>query len=763
MAAAVLAVAIGWLLSAALLGGKVLGPGDALYAAPPFSEVRPVERTANPVLTDAALLYHPHLFDARRQLHDGRLPMWHSLVGAGRPAGAQQAAPLHPLNWPAYVLPFWTSLGWIAALKLLVAGLGAFAFGRSRGLSPPAALLTAVAWGLGLPLIVFLSHWAAIYALLPWALLLVDRICAQPRARDAMALGGLGGVIILGGHPESGFVALTAIAAYAAARTFEGARDRRRIGALLGLATAVAVGVGAITVLPLLEVLSESSRTERHRPPDDLRFLLGFAFPELWGRPDGVELPAPWFSGFASRAVYVGAAPLVLAVAGLAVRRTRDQRLFAVAGLIGLLFTLDLPLLADGLREVPVLSLMHPGNFIWITIFSLTVLAGLGLQTLLDASPAERRRFVRVAAAAALLPIATILAPPGDLGALRDTLAALPSLDAAESTPAIVALTSKLRWVLVAVAGLCILVLCARWRRLELAAGLLICLTVVELVTLSRGYHPAFDDDVADPPAPPALVHARDADPSARLAGVSASLAPNLAERFGARDARVEDLPEIERYSRLWETLGGRIEPLFGLTLWNQTAPRARDLLDVFAVRWVLAEPGERAPGLVTARPGVLENPGARRRAFFTCQWRSASGLDEALGMIRAAPPGALRQTAVIETVRPSGDCPVPQRAARVVDVSDTRVTVTVDAPRAGWVVLADLHYPGWTAEVDGREADIAAADAAVRAVAVAPGRHTVAFDYRPLSYRAGALVSALSVLAILLVLVAARIRRRNR
>jgi hypothetical protein len=71
----------------------------------------------------------------------------------------------------------------------------------------------------------------------------------------------------------------------------------------------------------------------------------------------------------------------------------------------------------------------------------------------------------------------------------------------------------------------------------------------------------------------------------------------------------------------------------------------------------------------------------------------------------------------------------------------------------------SSLAYPGWHAEVDGRERPIRAADLAFRAVAVPPGRHTVRFFYRPTSVIPGGVLSPAALLAIVLCLIGLRRR----
>jgi Bacterial membrane protein YfhO len=73
------------------------------------------------------------------------------------------------------------------------------------------------------------------------------------------------------------------------------------------------------------------------------------------------------------------------------------------------------------------------------------------------------------------------------------------------------------------------------------------------------------------------------------------------------------------------------------------------------------------------------------------------------------------------------------QRAA-IVNYTDNRVEIDVDAPRAGIVVLHDLFYPGWEVRVDGHEQPVLRANILFRGAEVPAGHHHIVFSFRPLS-----------------------------
>ncbi len=102
---------------------------------------------------------------------------------------------------------------------------------------------------------------------------------------------------------------------------------------------------------------------------------------------------------------------------------------------------------------------------------------------------------------------------------------------------------------------------------------------------------------------------------------------------------------------------------------------------------------------------------------------------------------------------------------ARIVHDEEEAVTVEADAPRGGFLVLADTFFPGWLAEVDGKPTPIYRANVSVRAVPLRAGTHQVRFLFRSAAVRRGRLIggAAFAVLLGWLVLALLRFSRARR
>jgi hypothetical protein len=793
IAGVVLVVLVAWMLSASLFGGKVFSSGDNIFLWAPFSAGKPAGwvQPANYELTDPVVGFIPDLLQIRSDLAHGALPLWDPQVSAGHPLLASQVdAPLFPLTWLSFLLPFWKSLAWVAAGKILLAALGAYLFARALALRRGPSLLAGISFGFGMFFVVWLEHpQTNVWLCLPWMFLATRRVCQRGGLGATALLGLATGLAWLGGHPESGAFLVAAAAAYAAfeliAERYRGPEPEappvawagpgwsRSIAARAGLiaaALALGVGVSAVVDLPLLELLHQSGPTNRGGAALSANAVYSFFFPELWGMPNKLfHVTGP--VNFTERTAYFGALPLLLALAGLAWRRSREQWFLIGLVIVSAAVTYNIPLVADGVRKLPEANVARLTRFLIVLAFAGAVLAGYGLQRWLQASSRERARMMFVMVVAAVAPpLVWIVSNPTALSHIGAALGQLPTVHWGERSPYAVALGSVWRWVLLCAIGLGGLALA--WRRrwdATAAIAIVIVLTGVDLVTLDRGEHGSIPVSYANPPAPAAVRYMAAHQGVDRIAATDLGLPPNTGQRYGLRDARIGiDLPYPLRWTRLWSAFGGSTGDSNYLLA---GASRGHELADLFAVRYVLIPPGGARPAwlrpvLRTTGGTVTVNQTALPRAWVAYSWRNAHDAGADLALVTSSSSQSLRRRPVIEGVRaaPAGPA-APTSQAAVVDNNSNEVTIHAIAQRPGFLVLDDSAYPGWHATVDGHAVAWHPANENFRAVPIGAGSHTVVFRYDPGSVKIGAVVSVLSILGLLGLAVAGAVvvRRRPR
>jgi hypothetical protein len=84
-----------------------------------------------------------------------------------------------------------------------------------------------------------------------------------------------------------------------------------------------------------------------------------------------------------------------------------------------------------------------------------------------------------------------------------------------------------------------------------------------------------------------------------------------------------------------------------------------------------------------------------------------------------------------------------------IVDYQAGEVTLGAELRRPGYVVLLDRYDPNWCATLDNQEASILRANHIFRAVSTGTGTHVIRFYYRQRGLRAGAMLSACSILLL--------------
>jgi hypothetical protein len=159
----------------------------------------------------------------------------------------------------------------------------------------------------------------------------------------------------------------------------------------------------------------------------------------------------------------------------------------------------------------------------------------------------------------------------------------------------------------------------------------------------------------------------------------------------------------------------------------------------------------------------VLENRAALPRAFVVPE---AKPLPEGSRVLTALKQTDFRRSVLLEdwreefAARPSEGC---FRVARVAEYLPNQVRLTVPDGAAGWLVLTDVWYPGWTCRVDGHEEKIHRANYLFRSVWLPAGGHEVVFRFEPRSYLVGRRVSGIALAGVAAVFALAWFQRVRR
>ncbi|HVD58883.1 MAG TPA: YfhO family protein [Thermoleophilaceae bacterium] len=785
-----------------LLPGKTLSASDYLWNNPPWQASRPASVVgigSNFELADQPLVFQPFLRHTGDVLP--HIPLWNPYISGGRPYLANnQSAVFSLFNLPAYFLPFWKSLAVIAALKLFVAALGAFALARWLGMRFGGALLTGLVFAFGTFFILLLGwNQPAIWAVLPWMLILVGVTARRPALLPGAGLAILVALSYFGGHAETTFHVLFVALAFFVFRLLLHWRTERlapraliRPAAAFALALIAGTAVAAVVILPLGELLLRSDEYGRRAGETSdywpRKYLFGLFLHDYWGRSSQGSNIEPFMQ---LRGWYAGAVTLMLAPAALLIRPTATRIAVALFALFCVIMVIGIPPLFDLVERLPGFSSTHQQPMIVFFVLCLGLLAGWGLDELSARRDALPREGIVLAVAAVIFLVPLLwMVGAGKLTAtgLRTALevawgfADPPVPTSGESPEAdIVRMSALLQWLPLAFLGLVLIALRLRGRgSLRLTATVFVAATLallaVDLFRANMGYNPAITKEEAVMPETDATRYLQSRTPN-RFAGLGLTpfdpLPADQTMNFGLYDARGYDYPTEGRYDKLWRRSVNNRPTI------SQPTERANDTeasiraLNLLSVTDFMVSPGEpplRRPGLSVAYRGtdavIYRNARALPRVFVVSRQHTVDTEREAL--VAATAPGFDgRRVAVTERELPGlpqddGGGGAAAGSARLVSYQPERVVARASASRAGLLVLTDLDYPGWKATVDGRDVAIERVNYLLRGVPLSAGTHEVEFRYEPASFRAGWIISLLSAIAVLAVgVVGLRNRRR--
>lgn len=673
----------------------------------------------------------------------GEVPVWTSQLCSGLPLAGSSA---DPIGLGAFaLLPPAAALDLFVIVLLLVAAHGTYGLARRFGADRIGAVLAGLAFAGSGYIACQLKHLAIVSTVvwLPVGLLLIDRVLSAsvpPKERAggrALAMAAFGLVFaqqVLSGFPQSAYICALTYGTFALFRALQGrsqfASPRTWMVLLAGLGIAVGLGAaaGAFVLLPMsaLGSISDRAATLGYEWSTRLAYwpsnILTFVVPYINGDISDNTYKGPPF--FWEDYGYVGAATFLLAIyGGVRARRQPIVMFLIVMTVLAYLFVLGAatPVYKIAYLLIPGLKMFRfPTRFLIVVELGLAVLAAIGVTRLRD----DLQR--RLGSARAPLWIAT-------------ALCVFTAVDLWYHQP--------------------------RQNPMVPAAAWLAPPASVQMIRADTQQPRTFTPRQRDLHRG-AFLAARgwaDVGPYFDLRGL---LQPNIGAGFwGVPSADCYAGIAPRWYTDVWGDHNREDSLAFRMSLADTTRqalllhPAMASILKGYGVTHVLSRfPQQGAPLQYVGRDGntfVYRVPGASRVRFVPAARYVASDAEAGTRLLDGAfDPDAevLLHDATPPSAGGNATAAVAGRgSASITHETQRDLAIAVDAPRDGFLLLADTFYPGWSARIDGTPTAVIRANLSVRAVQVPAGRHEVRFTYEAPGVSAGLRITVVAVGLLLL------------
>ena len=737
---------------------------------------------------DISWIHYPLSILKAQLLRSGQVFLWNPHIQFGVPQLADQdVLALYPLNL-LFLLPVkpTLALSLFAVAHFALAGVFSYLLARYLSISRVGALVTALTFAFGGYLMAQLTNLNVVTGSvwLPMILLLFIKALHDRSLPYAALCAAAIALQIVGSHPQVVFYTLLALGAYGLFWLIHSWRDDeiatgekgRRTIVLLSLMVVIVLAglsLAAAQIAPTWELTKLSPRatgvaydtmTTFSLPPYN---LLTFLFPNVLGNPV-IGYTGEWT--FEELHAYVGILPLMLIPWAWA-RKRRDGHLAFFAILAGAALLLALggytPLYRL-LVHVPGFNFFRvPARWLFIAGFSLSILAGYGLDALLrDRDRVPSRRFAVFWRILSWLTLGLILALvvlliaghvfhlvgesgkgapsegfPGWAPSVARGLSRSPLIQlSGPLQTALSSLNPSLLFILLSSSGLLLICL---WNRQKITAPafsvLAVGLIVVDLfLTGGTTVNPVRNASYFELPIESRafLLH------NAGLHRIAS---------FVYRDQVVDLLNDMPTAYGLYGA-DGHVSQLVLQRYYDLiTAPvKPAALWNLMGVKYMLVEGGPPYPEYLQVFAGkhleIYENPSVLPRAFIVHGAEILPSPQAVLERLLTGDFDPTRAVILEEEPSPGPALADPQESdlygAEIVTYSPSRIVVNADLKADGFLLLSDTYYPGWQALADGQVTSIYQADYLFRAVALKQGMHVVEFRYRPGSFRVGLTIS---------------------
>jgi len=727
---------------------------------------------------DFALYFYPLKEFIREHLIDhGAIPFWNPYQFSGTPLISNiQASLFYPLGFLFYLMPSDQAYGYTVVMHCLLGSVFMYSFMRTLSISRGGSLLSAFVFTfsgffmghLYAGHLTFIQNYIWIALVFRYLYLFVH----TRRLPFAFAAGLVQGIQILGGFPQISFYTILGGLGFLC---FHGVlslkvrhwEDVSRMAFAAVVVLFVGFGLAAVQVAPTLEFSRLSTRGEGLNyamatyESLDPKELLSFLIPDIFGNAvDQTYWKTRDAWHFWESCGYVGILPLWLAFVRTGEPSLRRVRAFFLL-LIGVALVLALgkynPLYPWIYRLPGFSSFRLPAQIIFLYIFGIAVVSGIGLDQLQRGSWKWNRGFIPFMALVGGLLAVFIIGLHVD--PFRFFLNLFRSLAEGPVTHANLDGLYERVGSSIHTAGL---LFCAASAFLVVSRKIppgsrtipLIGLALVVVDLLPFGIQFVKTQPLGTPPDKRAILSRLSGTPvQGRVVTMDPHFRTNDGLQYRFPSVLGYDPLMLKRYADYVLSSQGYPPDQHVVNLSGIHDPEAK-LLKLLNVRQVVGEGRVRSvdPELPYANfvNGVVVKPREEILAYMKSDsYDPKHHVVLEKTDVAYQPPGSLAPEA-------------PVASCTITGYASDRITLKTRSNSAGYLVLSEVFYPGWTAKVDDREEDILCGNYLFRVIPLEKGEHEVTLCFVSWPFRVGGMISFLTLISAACVLLLLRRRRRG-
>ncbi len=720
--------------SSTIFSSKINSASDILQNWPIFSFEKNYTPQNN-LFSDPVVQSEPWFKFAKDSLKSGQIPLWNPYQGNGTPHIANmQSAFFYPLNWLVFLFNFKIGLLLLYFFKFYLVGIFTYFYLRQIKINHYASIIGAVAFMFCQYNVDWL-YWPIVNVVffLPLSFFLIEKILVSRKNLFVWLYAISIAIALFGGHPETFIhISLASFLYFFFRLQVLDNLAKSKIKLVFDFVKAHLFGVllAGVQVIPFYEYMVNSSsfygRTFTENP-FNLPFPLASLnfIPDLFGNPAFHEYFLKISNYNESNGGYVGLTMLFLSVLSLVwFYKQRLVQFFTFLAIFSFAIVYKMPFIYQAFTSLPIFNKLANHRMLFLFAFSMVVMGTYFLSELFEGKISFSKK--KLILNWVIFAFLTIFLSSLSFKVLYSSFR---NIDNHMDFVRNVAIFFGVDLLIL----LCVFLLLKNSKHLFWG--------VLVLVFLETGFHGLFYQPVIKPnyffPNNSALYFLKLNSNLQRVTSVSGSahIPPNVATYYELSDIKNYDAMLLRNYKKELDAHSTNIENFQSFDNVD------RGYLDLTGVKYIVSKSQKELTKKLSLKEAdlnlypsvfsgndfeIFENKNVFPRAFLVEPSKLQADL-------------LLKQDIISDK----------KNYAEIKEYKPNKITIETSNSNQSSLILTDSYYPGWKAYVDGVEKNIIETASSFRAVELESGRHEVVFEYQPLSFKIGSLISLVTLILI--------------